>query len=51
MIVNGIKIITNLLRDDVNFIQKYGKKIVEKVPYKVNVKVEKKGKQSWKKNK
>ena len=49
MIINGIKIITNLFRDD--FIQKYGKKIIEKVPYKVNVKVEKKGKQSWKKNK
>lgn len=48
MIVNGVKIITNLFRDDVKFITKYGKKIIDVVPYHINIKVDKKGKKSWK---
>lgn len=44
MIVNGLKLISNLFRDDIDFIIRNGNKVINRLPYELKLKINKKEK-------
>jgi hypothetical protein len=44
MIVKGLKLISNLFRDDIDFIIRNGNKVINRLPYEIKMKINKKEK-------